>query len=98
MTAFHPTPDSGRNQLLIPFVSNLVIVMFLFYTDEGFYNFYWMKDWGNWFVFGIYLLLFFPVQWGISHFVFRNGAGVKKIAVMIGVNIPLILLFFWLLA
>jgi hypothetical protein len=31
-----------------------LITMYLFYLDEGYYNFYWMRNFGNWILFLIY--------------------------------------------
>ena len=82
--------------LITPLISSFLIVMFLFFIDEGYYDFRWMKEAGNWFVFGIYMIIFFPIQWGISHFVFYKLTGWKKTAAMVGISIPLTLIFLWL--
>ena len=81
--------------LITPLISAFLIVMFLFFIDEGYYDFRWMKEAGNWFVFVIYMIIFFPIQWGISHFVFSPLTGWKKTAAMVGLSIPLSLLLFW---
>lgn len=81
--------------LITPLISAFLIVMFLLFIDEGYYDFRWMKDAGNWFVFGIYMIIFFPVQWGISHFIFGQLTGWKKIGAMVGLSIPLSLLLLW---
>jgi hypothetical protein len=85
-----------EEDLLTPFLAALLIVLFLFYIDEGYYNFRWMMDWGNWFVFGLYMLIFFPIQWAISHFAFRRLEGWKKLAAMVGIGLPATFVFFWL--
>jgi hypothetical protein len=85
-----------EEDLLTPFLAALLIVLFLFFIDEGYYNFRWMMDWGNWFVFGLYMVIFFPIQWAISHFVFRSLEGWKKLAAMIGIGLPATYVFFWL--
>lgn len=43
------------------FITSVVITFFLFYIDEGYYNFKWMKDPGNWMALVIYVMLI----WGI---------------------------------
>ena len=43
-------------------IISVVASLFLFYIDEGFYNFQWMKSWGNWIVFMIYAGIIFVVQ------------------------------------
>jgi hypothetical protein len=82
--------------LISPLIAAFLIVMFLFYIDEGYNDFRWMKDPGNWFVFVIYMIIFFPVQWVISHFVFGKLIGWKKIVAMVGISIPLSLTVLWL--
>jgi hypothetical protein len=84
--------------LISPLVSALIIVLFLFFIDEGYYDFRWMAEWGNWLVFVIYMIIFFPVQWIISHFVFRRLEGWKKVLAMVTLSVPSTLLFFWLIA
>lgn len=48
--------------LSIILLSGFLIVQFLFFIDEGFYDFRWMKSAGNWFVFFIYWLGIFICQ------------------------------------
>ena len=43
-------------------IISVVASLFLFYIDEGYYNFQWMKSWGNWIVFMIYAVIIFLVQ------------------------------------
>jgi hypothetical protein len=97
MPQIHGLSQRRSEDLLTPFMAALLIVLFLFFIDEGYYDFRWMKEWGNWFVFGIYLVIFFPIQWLISHFVFRKLNGWRKILAMVALGIPATVLFFWLL-
>lgn len=61
--------SSQRNETIAPFLSALVIVMFLFFIDEGYYDFRWMKDAGNWLVFVFYLAFFsFSNGWSGSSY------------------------------
>jgi hypothetical protein len=85
-----------NEELFSPFIAALLIVLFLFFIDEGYYDFRWMREWGNWFVFGIYLLIFFPVQWIIAHYLLRSVKRWKKVAVMVLISLPLTLAFLWL--
>ncbi len=39
-----------------------ISTQFLFFIDEGYYDFRWMKDPGNWFVFIFYLMFLFIPQ------------------------------------
>ena len=36
-----------------------VFTLFLFYIDEGYYNFKWMLDAGSWVVYFLYVIVFF---------------------------------------
>ncbi len=40
----------------------ILITLFLFYIDEGYYNFNWMKERGAWIIFSIYVLLIYGLQ------------------------------------
>jgi uncharacterized protein YqgC (DUF456 family) len=42
--------------------SALIITLFLFFVDEGFYNYQWMSNGDNWIAFGIYFLILFLGQ------------------------------------
>lgn len=42
---------------LIILLNAIVITLFLFYIDEGYYNFNWMKEKGAWLIFSIYVML-----------------------------------------
>ena len=52
-------------------IISVVASLFLFYIDEGYYNFQWMKSWGNWIVFMIYAVIIFLVQ-QLFAFIFRK--------------------------
>lgn len=43
--------------------SSILILMLLFYLDEGYNSFGWMKSVGNWIVFMIYLIPILILQW-----------------------------------
>ncbi|HEY3387245.1 MAG TPA: hypothetical protein VGK46_12090 [Saprospiraceae bacterium] len=90
--------DSRKSEILLPLFSAFLIVNFLFFIDEGYYDFRWMAEWGNWLVFGIYMIMFFPIQWGISHFLFPRLTGWKKIAALVGLTLPLTILLFWIVS
>src|SRR5690349_17205848 len=97
MSAIATPSNTSRDNLLIPFGSAVLITLFLFYIDEGYYDFRWMLQWGNWLVFVIYLILLFPVQWAISYVLFRKFHVVEKALMMLFIGIPITLaLFFWI--
>ncbi|WP_313807471.1 hypothetical protein [Flavobacterium sp.] len=43
-----------NNELSTIYINAFLIAQFLFFIDEGYYDFRWMKDIGNWIVFFIY--------------------------------------------
>jgi len=96
MSAIATTPNTSRDNLLIPFASAFVITFFLFFIDEGYYDFRWMMSWGNWIVFVVYLVLLFPIQWAVSHFLFRGLEGWKAFLSLVVFGIITSFLFFWL--
>jgi hypothetical protein len=49
-------------QAYILLASSVIITLFLFYIDEGYYNFKWMLQLSNWFVFVIYIVPIFGFQ------------------------------------
>jgi hypothetical protein len=98
MSQTQSLPARPSEDLISPLISSLFIVMFLFFIDEGYYDFRWMKDPGNWFVFMIYMIIFFPIQWGISHFVFSRLTGWKKLVALVGITIPLSMILFWMMS
>ncbi len=86
-----PAASGPINDLLTPLIPAALLVLFLFFIDEGWYSFRWMLEWGNWIVFVIYLVALYPLHWLISRFVFRSQRGVKKVVLVSIVGIPLTL-------
>ena len=55
-----PKPKTyGRAILLF---GTLMVTHFLFYIDEGYYDFRWMRDIGNWIMFLIYTIVLSSLQ------------------------------------
>jgi hypothetical protein len=44
----------------------VVITLFLFYIDEGYYSFQWMTSLGAWIIFAIYTSFFLGTQLGVN--------------------------------
>ena len=86
------TASRPINDLLTPLIPAALLVLFLFFIDEGWYSFRWMLEWGNWIVFVIYLVALYPLHWLISRFVFRSQHGVTKVLLVSFTGIPLTLL------
>ncbi|WP_442787595.1 hypothetical protein [Flavobacterium suncheonense] len=47
------------NLTLFSALNSFLVTQFLFFIDEGFYDFRWMKDIGNWIVFTVYFIVLF---------------------------------------
>ena len=52
----------------IPLWVSLLVTNYLFYLDEGYCDFRWMKDPGNWFVFVIYVAAIYAALLAITLF------------------------------
>ena len=52
----------SNKQAYILLGSSVIITLFLFYIDEGYYNFKWMLQLSNWFAFVIYIIHIFGFQ------------------------------------
>ncbi len=52
----------SNKQAYILLGSSVIITLFLFYIDEGYYNFKWMLQLSNWFAFVIYIIPVFGFQ------------------------------------
>jgi len=80
-------------------VSSIAVTLFLFYIDEGYYSFKWMKSAGAWMVFCIYAFVFFAIQTIIYHLLTRNKkAAVNKLFFAFIVGVPIafaLLLIVW---
>lgn len=52
----------SNKQELVLLASSIALTLFLFYIDEGYYNFRWMLTLSNWFAFIIYVIPIFGFQ------------------------------------
>ena len=73
-----------------------IITVILFYIDEGYYNFNWMLDWGNWIVYLIYVAVIFAVEAAIYKLLslIIKSKSTTILSATLGVMIALPLLFF----
>lgn len=70
-------------QLILPAaIATVVMVMFLFYIDEGYYDFRWMRNAGNWLMFVVYLAFVFPMQWLLAGMLDRLAGRLRSTAVV----------------
>ncbi len=51
-----------KKQIIILLTASLSITLFLFFIDEGYYNFNWVNNAGNWIAFFIYFTVIFAFQ------------------------------------
>lgn len=73
-----------------------VLTAFLFYIDEGYYSFAWMKSLGAWIVFFIYVVLLFLGQCLVHYLVNRAmpSLQVGTISIILGCFLALTLVFY----
>lgn len=62
---------------------SLMMVLFLFYLDEGNFNFQWIQQPGNWLLFGLYFIFTLLGQLiFVNIFCTRRSSWLMKISVM----------------
>lgn len=59
-----------NRQVSIAFIIANIITQFLCFIDEGYYDFRWMRSWGNWIVYLIYVILIWGLGLGL-HWVYN---------------------------
>ena len=69
-------------QVIPAAISTVAIVMFLFYIDEGYYDFRWMRNAGNWLMFVVYLAFVFPIQWLLAGMLGRLAGKRRSIVIV----------------
>ena len=82
---------------LILVTSSILLTMFFFFIDEGYYNFKWMADIFNWFLFLIYSIVFLFAQFITYNLLPQKIIGIGRIAfsVLSGTVIALTFLIVW---
>jgi hypothetical protein len=92
----HSISNNADRSILIMFLSALVVTLFLFYIDEGFYNLNWMTDLGNWVAFGIYISLIFCSQFVVYQLFSWYKVSKRKLgwSIVMGTGLALLLAFF----
>ncbi|MBD77740.1 MAG: hypothetical protein CL840_02210 [Crocinitomicaceae bacterium] len=73
----------GKENIVILVLSALLITIFLFFIDEGYYNFKWMANVGNWIPFVVYAVAILAGQLLVSKFLLRNFKGSAKTPISI---------------
>jgi putative effector of murein hydrolase len=78
-------------------VSAIVLTVFLFFLDEGHYNFEWMSNPGNWIPFFIYVAVLYLAQYLVSETVLKSIQGIHRTTLSIaggGVLLALLIIIF----
>ncbi|GAA0719580.1 hypothetical protein GCM10009430_18810 [Aquimarina litoralis] len=74
---------SKNKELFILGSSAILITLFLFFIDEGNYNFNWLEEPFVWVIFGIYAIPIFLGQLFIYKVFLKNSRSTKKIMLSI---------------
>jgi protein-S-isoprenylcysteine O-methyltransferase Ste14 len=86
---------SKTNESLLLLVSAAAITFALFFIDEGYYDFRWMKNPGNWIAFVAYVLILFVGQLAVQKLVLSKYRGSGKLAIsMVGGTALVLLILF----
>lgn len=74
---------------IVPILAAIAVVMFLFWIDEGYYDFRWMSSWGNWLMFLIYTGGLVLGELLANNVLSERYAGAKRTTMIIAIGIPL---------
>lgn len=83
------TRSTHTKAILISSLNSILVILFLFYIDEGYYNFNWMQHLGNWIAFGFYLIAFSTGQLLCHQLILARYKGSNKITLTSVIGIPL---------
>jgi hypothetical protein len=83
-----------KKTLILFGISSVLITMFLFFIDEGYYNFNWMLRWGNWVAFIIYVVPVFLGQLVVYKLIPErfHGKGKTTLSVLLGATLGILLI------
>ncbi len=95
MTTATVSSKSKTSEALILFISATLISFALFFIDEGYYDFRWMKNPGNWIAFVAYVLMLFVGQLAVLKLFLSKYRGGGKLAIsMVGGTALVMLILF----
>lgn len=80
MTAFFYKASEETTERTAFALWAVMVTLFLFFIDEGYYSFEWMLSLGNWFAFVVYASAIFGGQWLLARLVFPKHYGSVKTA------------------
>ena len=69
-------------------INSLILAFLLCYIDEGYYDFRWMREWGNWIDFALYVGVIYAMQ-ELLYKALKHKAGYSILGIILG----LVLLF-----
>jgi len=94
MTTTILTKESVNKELRYYLINTLFITNILFFIDEGYNDFRWMSNVGNWIIFIVYVLIIFGIQTLLSQVILRRFISQNKriISILIGTIIGIALL------
>lgn len=93
MPATKQLSSNDRKEFLICLTAAITTTFFLFFIDEGYYNFKWMESFGNWVAFIIYVVGFLTGQLFAHEIILRFYKGANKLFLTILTGIPFGLIF-----
>ena len=67
--------STNKMKTWVLLLATFLITNFLFFIDEGYFDFTWMSLWGNWVMFVIYFLFIFTGQWLMTRLSWRFEPG-----------------------
>lgn len=76
----------------------VLLTMYMFYIDEGYFSFAWMSEPGAWFVFSLYSVFFLVILLCIDAFTFRKLTGMQKGLATVGCFIVFLFIFLFAFA
>lgn len=68
-------------------VSAIIVTLLLLYIDEGYYNFSWMSNIGNWIVGTVYVVIISVIQIAVYKLVLFPLKGTMRTGLSIGLGI-----------
>lgn len=95
-TALHQKDNTSIKEYSPMIISAIIVTLVLLYIDEGYYNFSWMSNIGNWIVGSMYVAAIAAIQIAIYKLVLFPLKGNLRTGLSIGLGIftTLTILFF----
>jgi cation transport ATPase len=95
-----PSVSKSNESLSGLWIGAFLITNLFLFVDEGYYDFRWMSNVGNWIAFALYLVMIFLVEYFFFKLIFRKTQGVMKsvysVLSTIGVSVLFIIATFFI--